>query len=199
MENKKTEKVEETKVPKKEVKPKVDYKAENKKLQEEIKNLSSKVDSLTMENQINMIAFQEKAKTFQEKAQVEINKFKEEFETKNSEEQVEFKKYASQKLFESIIQPLINIEIAIKSGKTQGSEVSAYVAGFDMLMNQLFTELESFGLTKIIPNIGDTFEPELHEAFATAEGKENSILDVKKNGFKLNERVIQPAIVVIGG
>ncbi len=188
----------ETQKQKTKAEPKIDYKKENKKLKDEIQALINQNNSLKLENQVNIATFQEKAKTFQEKAQVEINKFKNEFETKAKADQEEFKKYASQKLFESIIQPLINIEIAIMAGKNQGPDVSAYVLGFDMLMNQLFTELESFGLTKIVPSIGENFDPELHQAFATEDGETNKILKIKKNGFKLNDRIIQPATVVIG-
>ena len=199
VEPKKVEETTKQKKEKKDYKKKYEeLKSQNKKSQDEIKNLVDQVNTLKIENQVNVMAFQEKAKTFQTDAQDKINKFKEELSSKQEADQGEYKKFATQKLFESIIQPLINIEIAIRAGKSQGDQVGAYVAGFEMLMNQLFTELESFGLLKIVPSIGQEFEPEFHQAFSTEDGETNKILSVKKNGFKLNDRVIQPAIVVIG-
>lgn len=173
-------------------------KEENKRLTEQIKNLINQVNELKLQNDQSISSFQEKAKGFQSKAQEEINRVKEELKEKTDKENAEFKKYGLQKTFENIIEPLLNIEVAIKAGKNQGDSVQAYVMGFEMLMQQLLNELEASGLTKISPEVGNEFDPELHVAFAKKEGDTNKILEVKKPGFKLYDRVIKPATVVIG-
>ncbi|WKX02675.1 nucleotide exchange factor GrpE [Candidatus Mycoplasma mahonii] len=196
----KTKDPKEKKIPVKEVSKKknVNYKKENNKLSDQINLLEKQLESSRVQNQIDILSFQEKAKGFQSKAQEEINKVRDKLEKKAESYQKEFKKFASQKLFESIIGPLTNIEIAINVGKSQGADVSAYVMGFDMLLNQLFSELEVFGLKKIKPKAGDEFSPKLHQAIAVEKGVHNKILKVNKNGFQLHDRVISPAIVIIG-
>ena len=172
--------------------------SENKKLTEQIKNLINNVNELKLANEKSILSFQEKAKTFQSKAQNEVNRLKKELKNKLEKENEEFKKYNLQKTFESIIEPLLNIEIAIQMGKNQDDKVKAYVSGFEMLMQQLMGELQNYGLNKIEPKIGDEFDPELHFPFSKEKGEINKIIDVKKPGFKLYDRVIKPATVIIG-
>lgn len=184
-------KVEETK------KVEVDFEAKYNEAEKEIKELKAKLLEVSIENQNNIIAFQEKAKGFASKAQDEVNRIKAELNAKLEEDKKDLKKYGSQKMLESIIEPLLNIELAVKAGKNNDA-VSAYVIGFEMLLGQLYSELESFGVTKIAPQVGDEFDPHLHYAISTKDGdNKNKIVEVKKAGLKLHDRVIKPATVVI--
>lgn len=176
--------------------PKVDYKAEIKKLKEEVATLKVNNTNLEAENQKNLIEFQTLAKSFQSKAQEQINEKKKEAAEKLEKEKELIKKYGSQKLLESIIEPILNIEQAVSAGKNQEA-VSAYVMGFEMLLNQLYQELESFGVNAIDPKVGSDFDPELHYTMTQVEGgKTNTIKEVKKKGFKLHDRVLKPATVI---
>lgn len=198
MENKEKE-LKDEQVKKEEVQtPKRDYEKEIVSLNEQISTLNAKVISLEIENQSNIKSFQEKALTFQNKAQEELNKFKSSLSEKLEEDKKELKKYGNQKMLEAIIEPLLNIELAIKAGSNQEGAVSAYVTGFGMLLNQLNAELESFGVTRIVPTVGEVFNPEIHWAISTRESEDkNKILEIKKAGYKLHDRVIKPATVVI--
>lgn len=178
-------------------KPKVDYKKKFEEAEKRNKLLELNLMEAKRENQANIIAFQDKAKGFATKAQEEVNRIKQELNDLNNKEQETMKKYGSQRLLESIIEPLINIEIAVKAGKNNEA-VSAYVMGFEMLLNQLYSELTSYGVTKIEPKEGQDFDPELHYAITAKEGKnKNKVVEVKKPGFKLHDRVLKPATVVI--
>lgn len=188
----------ETEVESKEVKtPEIDYKAKYEKAQKEITDLQAKLEEKRLENEANILAFQEKAKSFASKAQEEVNRIKQELNAKLEEDKADLKKYGSQKLLESVIEPLLNIELAVKAGKNNDA-VSAYVIGFEMLLNQLYSEMESFGVSKITPKVGEEFDAHLHYAISTKDGDTNIILEVKKDGLKLHDRVIKPATVVIG-
>lgn len=172
------------------------YKNDIKKLKEQIKNLKEKNINLESENQKNIIEFQMLAKNFQSKAQEQINAKKNEVSEKLEEEKKNLKKYGSQKLLESIIEPILNIEQAVIAGKSQEA-VSAYVMGFEMLLNQLYQELESFGVNVIYPKVGEEFNPELHYVMSQVDGGEtNTIKEIKKKGFKLHDRVLKPATVI---
>jgi len=187
-------------VAKKPAAPKVDYK---KKYDEAIAQtiiLNAKIKELVFENNQNIEAFQEKAKGFQKKAQVELDKVKKHLQEKAENDSKETKMYGSQKLLESILDPINNIDVAVKAGKKQSDPgVNAYVQGFEMLLNQVFGAMEDNGITIIEPKVGDKFDPKLHMAISKNEGKDiNVIAEVKKKGFKLHDRIIKPASVVIG-
>lgn len=192
------DKKKQTKAPakKKAAKPKVDYKKKYEEAQKMIQQLQLNLMEAKRENQTNINAFQEKAKGFASKAQEEINRIKKELTVLSDKEQETMKKYGSQRLLESIIEPLINIEIAVKAGKNNEA-VSAYVMGFEMLLNQLYSELTSYGVTRIEPQVGQDFDPEIHYAITTKDGdQKNKIAEVKKPGFKLYDRVLKPATVI---
>ena len=177
--------------------PKIDYKEKVAKLELELMNLKMQNVNQEAENQKMIIDFQALAKTFQDKAQEQINSKNKENAIKLEEEINEIKKHSNQKLFEHIIEPILNIGVAIEAGKNDDA-VRAYVMGFEMLLNQLYNEMESFGLHAIEPNVGDTFDPVLHHAMETVEGNQTGVITiVRKKGFKYNDRVIKPASVVI--
>lgn len=168
-------------------------------LRKQISGLETKIVSLEFENQKNINDFKVSASAFEKKAQEKLNEFKNSLSQKLEEDKAEIKKYGSQKLLESIIEPLLNIKLAVKVGAAQEGAVQNYVRGFEMLLAQLDSEFESFGIVVINPQVGEEFNPSLHYAISTKEGSEhNKIAEVKKVGYKLHDRVIKPATVVIG-
>lgn len=187
---------------------KKDFKKKYENLKKEFDVLKTKSFNLEMENmslknqiQINNQQFAEKAKTFSTKAQEELNKLKQENLQKVDLEIQDVKKYGTQKFFESFLLPFGNLELAIKAGINQDNPaVNNYVRGFEMLVNQIENLMQDFGLEKIVPQIDGEYLPELHQAFAVVsqEGRgTNSIVEVKSNGYKLYDRVIKPAIVIV--
>ncbi len=69
-----------------------------------------------------------------------------------------------------------------------------------MLFDQLCEGLSEGGLIKIVPRVGEEFDPEIHHAISTEKksGRANKIVSVKQVGYKLHDRVIKPAVVVVG-
>jgi len=57
--------------------------------------------------------------------------------------------------------------------------------------------LEAQGLSQI-KALGEPFDPNLHEAAMQGKGKEGIVIDVLQKGYKLHDRVIRPAMVVVG-
>ena len=45
---------------------------------------------------------------------------------------------------------------------------------------------------------GQTFDPSQHEAVSQAPGEENKVIAVVQKGYRLGDRVIRPAMVVVG-
>lgn len=72
-----------------------------------------------------------------------------------------------------------------------------WVDGIGLIYRKLQAVLEAQGLTQIKTK-GETFDPKLHEAVMQEEGKEGIIIEELQRGYKLRERVLRPALVVVG-
>ena len=74
------------------------------------------------------------------------------------------------------------------------------VQGFQMARDALLQGLTECGVTTINPDIGDSFNPQLHEALMRQDSDEfeaDHIVMVMQSGFKLGDIVITPAKVVV--
>ncbi|WGI36635.1 nucleotide exchange factor GrpE [Mesomycoplasma lagogenitalium] len=180
-------------------------KKEEKSLSEKYK---IKISLLELENEKlklqlekNNEELKNKAIEIQQKAKEEIQKHKDENFSKVELELTNIKKYGIQKFFESFLIPLRNFELAISAGEKQNNPaILNYVKGFSMLFKQIEQVFADFGISKIEPYVGQEFDAELHDVFETIEDEQlkDKIISVKSNGYKLYDRVIKPAVVVVG-
>ena len=171
------------------------------KLNSSINELKHELLELKIQNKKNEDIFKEKASNFSKKAKEAIAKQKKDFLDKQHSEINELKKYACSDLLVSILGPINNIRLAIGSGKEQNSqELKNYLIGFEMLINQLEQQLFNEGLSIIKPKVGDKFDPNFHSALSSINNKQykEKIVEVKKNGYMLHDRVIIPAIIIAG-
>ena len=75
----------------------------------------------------------------------------------------------------------------------------AYKKGVEMTMTGLREVMEKMGVTEY-GEVGDTFDPEIHNAVMHADDEafaENTIAEVFQKGFKLGEKVIRFAMVKV--
>ena len=104
-------------------------------------------------------------------------------------------RYANQRLLEDLLPVIDNFEMGMLAA-AQDTKSMIYI-GMDMVRRQLNEFLSSQGVEEI-PTAG-AFDPNLHDAVAQeeAEGEEGQILRVTRRGFKLRDRMIRPASVVV--
>ena len=69
--------------------------------------------------------------------------------------------------------------------------------GVHLIYRKLIALLESAGV-KPIKTEGETFDPAFHEAVAHVEGEENKVISEVQRGYLLHDRVLRPAMVVVG-
>jgi len=77
--------------------------------------------------------------------------------------------------------------------------VESLKEGQALTLKQLNKVMNDHGLEVIDPK-GEAFNPEFHQAVTllpSAEHAENTVLDVLQKGFKLHDRLIRPAMVVV--
>ena len=88
-----------------------------------------------------------------------------------------------------------NLERALN----QETADAAYKKGVEMTMNELIKIFTSLGV-EIFGNVGDAFDPNLHNAVMHIENEElpeNSIATVFQKGFKIGDKVVRFAMVQV--
>ena len=88
-----------------------------------------------------------------------------------------------------------NLERALAQQTTD----EAYKKGVEMTMTQLVSILNGLGV-EIFGNVGDTFDPNIHNAVMhteDAEVAENTITQVFQKGFKIGDKVVRFAMVQV--
>ena len=126
----------------------------------------------------------------------------ENFKKRAARERVEAAQYATASLLEKLLPILDNFEMALAAAQTpqtsQGGGASLQ-AGIAMTQQQLKSVLADSGLEEIDAT-GRAFDPALHEAISqqeTADVPEGHILQQVRKGYKLRDRLLRPAAVIV--
>ena len=106
------------------------------------------------------------------------------------------RKYA----LESFSQELLTVKDSLEASlNSETIDITTLKDGVELTLKQLNSVFEKFNIDEINP-IDEKFNPNEHQAISMieSENKEaNTILNVLQKGYKLNERVIRPAMVVV--
>jgi len=105
----------------------------------------------------------------------------------------DFLKFAKMDVISQILPVLDNFEVAIDH-VPEDQKKSGWVTGIIHIRKQLFEVLKSNNIEEIETNVGDKFNPEIHEAMA---GKGERVKKVLQKGYKLNNRVIRASKVEV--
>lgn len=71
--------------------------------------------------------------------------------------------------------------------------------GMELTMNMLHKMMEKLGIEELDP-INEKFDPEKHQAMTmqpSADVEPNTVIGVMQKGYRLNERLIRPAMVMV--
>ncbi|MFV1950443.1 MAG: nucleotide exchange factor GrpE [Nitrospinota bacterium] len=122
----------------------------------------------------------------------------ENYKKRISKERIEFAKFVNENLLKELLPVLDNLERAVNSAKND-KVFDSLKEGVDMTLKQFTGVLEKAGL-KEITSIGETFDPNRHEALLMIESDEhekNTIVEEHQKGYLLNNRVLRPSKVVV--
>lgn len=72
-----------------------------------------------------------------------------------------------------------------------------WVQGIIAIHRKFKALLESMGVTEIAA-AGEPFDPTVHEAVAQEPGEEGKVVHVLQKGYRLGEKVLRPALVIVG-
>lgn len=107
-------------------------------------------------------------------------------------------RYANFSLLEKLIPVIDNFELGLAAARGS-AEGSAILTGMDMVARQLQDFLAQQGV-ETVPAEGQKFDPNQHEAFAQEESAsvaEGHVVRQLRKGFRLRERLLRPAAVVV--
>ncbi|MCT4682610.1 MAG: nucleotide exchange factor GrpE, partial [Roseicyclus sp.] len=79
-----------------------------------------------------------------------------------------------------------------------GDADKALMEGVELTLRELLKVLGKHGVTPIVPEVGEQFDPQSHEAMFEAPvpgTKAGEILQVMAEGFLLHDRLVRPAQV----
>lgn len=117
-----------------------------------------------------------------------------------------FKKRSSKEregLYNSILADVIEAMLPVIDNLENAAKVETddenYKQGVELVLKQFKDVLASKGVTEI-PAVGETFDPELHEAVGSVQDTtkgEKEITQEYRKGYKMGSRVVRHSMVVV--
>lgn len=163
------------------------------------------IDGEIIDDDYEAIEDEDKNEVTDEKLEEDFNEFKDKYQRlladftnyKQREEasKADFKKYACSNLVEKLLPVLDNFDRALKDQDPEDGLVKGIVMTRDEMLNILKNE----GLEEIQSD-GEAFDPNVHQAVLAEDSDEvesNHIIETFQKGYKLNNRVIRPAMVKV--
>ncbi|QKX17330.1 nucleotide exchange factor GrpE [Microbulbifer sp. YPW1] len=108
-------------------------------------------------------------------------------------------KFGAEKLLKDLLPVVDNLERAIATVDSEHEAHKAVVEGIELTHKSFIDTLTKNGVEVINP-AGEPFDPELHQAMTqvpNGDVEPNTVLDVFQKGFRLNGRLVRPAMVVV--
>ena len=106
--------------------------------------------------------------------------------------------YEKERFVKAMLGSIDNFEHAL-ANSDKADSLESFVKGIQMVHDEIINTLKGQGVGRI-ESVGRQFDPSHHEALMqkTEDGKANGeILEEYLSGYKLNDRVIRPAKVVV--
>jgi molecular chaperone GrpE len=107
--------------------------------------------------------------------------------------------YGSTRLARDLLPVYDNLSRALQAIPEESRTASAaLVEGVELTLRELTNVMSKHGITTITPNVGDMFDPQLHQAMFEAPlpgTKAGQIIQVATEGFLLYDRLLRPAQV----
>jgi molecular chaperone GrpE len=117
---------------------------------------------------------------------------------RTSREIADERKYAALPILRDLLPVVDNIDRAIESAEKAG-EAEKLLEGFRLVRQQLATALSS-NSCELIAADGQPFDPNIHQAILhqpSAEVPAGTVTMVTQAGYKLHDRVVRPAQVIV--
>ena len=122
------------------------------------------------------------------------------FRKRAAREKVEALQYGHQNLVKDVLATVDNLDRAVDHArKSEAGDLQSLLQGVELVQRELLTVLGKHGIKEVDAH-GKNFDPALHEAMAqTPDGSvaPNTIVDVFQKGYRLRDRLLRPARVIV--
>ena len=122
------------------------------------------------------------------------------FKKRAAREKQDAIKYANEALLGRLVPILDNFDMALAAAQTSSADAAQSLqAGVAMICQQFKTALAEAGLEEITAT-GQMFDPNWHEAVSqqeTAGAPEGQVVQQLRKGYKLRDRLLRPATVIV--
>ncbi|GAW99527.1 nucleotide exchange factor GrpE [Secundilactobacillus mixtipabuli] len=120
-------------------------------------------------------------------------------QNRNKKDQAALIKYDGQQLAHDILPALDNLERALTI-TVEGEQAESLKKGIEMVQKHLMDALTSNGVTEIKAE-GEKFDPNIHQAVQTvpaeSDDQKDHVAKVLQKGYRLKDRVLRPAMVMV--
>lgn len=120
------------------------------------------------------------------------------FRKRAAREAQDARAYANADLLRAILPVIDNFEMGLDAARAE-SETSMIFMGMSMVQRQLVDFLRDMGVQEV-EALGRAFDPNVHDAVAqeaSAEVAEGTVLRVTRRGYKLKDRLLRAASVIV--
>ncbi len=118
------------------------------------------------------------------------------YKKRTDQEREELRRFGNVSLIINLLPVIDDFERAFSSLDSHLAGLS-WFDGIYLIYRKLSQLLENAGV-RPIESEGQPFDPRYHEAVAHVEGEEGKVLSEVQRGYKLHDRVLRPAMVVVG-
>jgi molecular chaperone GrpE len=122
----------------------------------------------------------------------------ENYKKRSARDREEFIKYGNERLIKDLLPIADSMERAMNHASDY-EDSGAFLEGMKLIYEQFFASLAKHGVERI-ESVGETFDPNFHEAVLQVESKEhkdNKVVEEFEKGYLLNGRLLRPAKVSI--
>jgi molecular chaperone GrpE len=118
------------------------------------------------------------------------------YKRRSEHEKREMGDYANTQLILALLPVLDDFVRAFEAIPPKLAKTS-WVDGIRLVERKLWIVLEAQGLSPINA-VGETFDPNLHEAIMNTKGEDGKIVQEIQKGYKLHDKIIRPSQVAVG-
>lgn len=118
------------------------------------------------------------------------------FKRRTEQERIENARFYNAKLIQNLLPVVDDFERAFDAIPPNSAD-AAWLEGIELVRRKLRAVIEAEGVCEI-KALGESFDPAFHEAVCQAKGEDGKVVEEIQKGYTLNDRVIRPAMVVVG-
>ncbi len=109
------------------------------------------------------------------------------------------RKFALEKFANELLPVRDSLEMGLDAASKEDANLDSIREGTDLTLKMLTGAMDKFHLVAVDP-VGESFDPERHQAMTMQESAEhapNTVIAVMQKGYTLNDRLLRPALVMV--